>query len=58
MVFIPKLTHNRWDVSGCGYAVPSELVGMPGHGSDYILVFAGTQHNQQQSISLQYNEYL
>ena len=52
MVFIPKLTHDcqdvvtrcRWDESGCG--------------SDYILVFAGTQHKQQQSISLQYHKYL
>ena len=22
MVFIPKLRHNRWDASGCGYMVP------------------------------------
>ena len=57
MVFIPKLTHNCQDASGCGYTVPSGLVGKLGCGSDYILVFAGTQHKQQQSISLQYHEY-
>ena len=58
MVLIPKLTHNlqnavtwcRWDESG--------RVGTLGHGSDYVLVSAGTQHKQQQSISLQYHEYL
>ena len=58
MVFIPKLIHNRLDALGCSYAVPSGLVRMPEHGSDYLLVFAGTQHKQQQSISLQYDEYL
>ena len=58
MVFILKLTHNHRDASGCGYVVPSGLVGMLGCGSDYTLVFAGTQHKQQQSISLQYDEYL
>ena len=58
MVFIPKLTHYHRDALGCGYTVPSGLVRTLGHGSDYILVFAGTQHKQQQSISLQYNEYL
>ena len=52
MVFIPKLTHNHRDMSGRGYTVLS------GCRSDYILVFAGTQHKQQQSISLQYHEYL
>ena len=58
MVFIPMLTHNCWHTSGCGYTVPSGLVRMPGRRSDYILVFAGTQHKQQQSISIQYHEYL
>ena len=58
MVFIPKLTHNHQDTSGCGYTVPSGRVGMLGCRSDYMLVSAGTQHKQQQSISLQYHEYL
>ena len=58
MVFIPKLTHNRWDALGHGHTVPSGQVRTPGCRSDYALVFAGTQHKQQQSISLQYHEYL
>ena len=44
--------------SGCSYMVPSGQVGMLGHGSYYVLVSAGTQHKQQQFISLQYHEYL
>ena len=56
MVFIPKLTHNHQDTSGHRYMVPSGQVGMPGCRSDYVLVFPGTQHKQQQSISLQYHE--
>ena len=58
MVLIPKLTHNCWDELGCGYMVPLGRVGTPAHRSDYMLVSAGTQHKQQQSISLQYHEYL
>ena len=58
MVFIPKLTHNRQDASRHGYTVLLGQVRTPGCRSDYILVFAGTQHKQQQSISLQYHEYL
>ena len=50
MVVIPKLTHYHWDASGRGYTVPSGQVGMLGHGSYYLLVSAGTQHKQQQSI--------
>ena len=58
MVFIPKLTHNHQDVLGHGYTVPLGQVRTLGHGSDYMLVSAGTQHKQQQSISLQYHEYV
>ena len=50
MVFIPKLTHYHWDTLGHGYTVPSGQVGMPGHRSYYVLVSAGTQYKQQQSI--------
>ena len=50
MVFIPKLRHNCQKPSGCGYTVPSGRVGMPGCRSYYVLVSAGTQHKQQQSI--------
>ena len=50
MVVIPKLTHYHRDVLRHGYMVPSGQVGMPGHGSHYLLVSAGTQHKQQQSI--------
>ena len=50
MVFIPKSTHDHRDASGCGYTVPSGPVGMPGCRSYYMLVSAGTQHKQQQSI--------
>ena len=50
MVFIPKLTHDHWDALGRGYMVPSGQVRMLGCGSYYMLVSAGTQHKQQQSI--------
>ena len=50
MVFIPKLTHYHRDALGHRYTVLSGQVGMPGHGSYYMLVSAGTQHKQQQSI--------
>ena len=58
MVLIPKLTHIHWDALGYSYTVLLGQVGMLGCGSDYMLVSAGTQHKQQQSISLQYHEYL
>ena len=50
MVAIPKLTHYHQDTSGCSYTVLSGQVGMLGHGSYYLLVSAGTQYKQQQSI--------
>ena len=50
MLFIPKLRHNCQDALGCGYTVPLGCIRMLGCTSYYMLVSAGTQHKQQQSI--------